>query len=371
VFDEYWKADDTMPLYEITTELIQSLEETSFAKAGLRERSDLQRLLRDKIDVISPDTLVIAEEFGDWEESKRRIDLLGLDKNANLVVIELKRTDDGGHMELQALRYAAMVSTMTFDQVVEVFGSYLARLPRSDDPRTTILEFLEWEDSDSEPLIQDVRITLAAADFSREVTTAVLWLNDRNLDIRCVRLQPYQYGQRVLLDVQQVIPLPEAADYQIRLREKAHRERVARQVSSGRDYTRFTVITRDGARSNLPKRRAILEVVKGLVTAGAGIAEVRNVLEPTHRYGSRVIRTLPGDLTSDEFITIAIAEDHSEGRTFLPDRYFCRNDELIQHDGYTSAVNNQWGLQTADAIRALISSFPDSGVSCSSVEQAI
>jgi RecB family endonuclease NucS len=56
--------------------------------------------------IVSPDTIVIAEEFGEWEDSRRRIDLLGLDKNANLVVIELKRTDDGGHMELQALRYS-------------------------------------------------------------------------------------------------------------------------------------------------------------------------------------------------------------------------------------------------------------------------
>jgi hypothetical protein len=36
----------------------------------------------------------------------------------SLVVVELKRTDDGGHMELQAVRYAAMVSSMTFDQLV-------------------------------------------------------------------------------------------------------------------------------------------------------------------------------------------------------------------------------------------------------------
>ncbi len=33
-------------------------------------------------------------------ESKRHIDLLAVDKNVNLVVIEQKRTTDGGHMRL-------------------------------------------------------------------------------------------------------------------------------------------------------------------------------------------------------------------------------------------------------------------------------
>ena len=48
--------------------------------------------------------MVLAEEFGDWQDSRRRIDLLCLDRDAGLVVVELKRTEDGGHMELQAIR---------------------------------------------------------------------------------------------------------------------------------------------------------------------------------------------------------------------------------------------------------------------------
>jgi RecB family endonuclease NucS len=92
-----------MALYELSATSIKPLEQTTFAADGVFERRDLQRLLRDAIEVISPDTLVIDEEFGDWEDSARRIDLLGVDRAANLVVIELKRTDDGGHMELQAL----------------------------------------------------------------------------------------------------------------------------------------------------------------------------------------------------------------------------------------------------------------------------
>jgi RecB family endonuclease NucS len=93
-----------MAIYEMTPTQIRRIDDTTFDEVGRTERGDLQRLLRAQIDVISPDCLVIAEEFCDWEESNRRIDLLALDKEANLVVIELKRTEDGGHMELQAIR---------------------------------------------------------------------------------------------------------------------------------------------------------------------------------------------------------------------------------------------------------------------------
>ncbi len=116
-----------MPIFKIVDKKIVPIERTTFAKLGLRERQDIQALVKSKIDVLCPDTLVVAEEFGEWEDSKRRIDLLGVDKSANLVVIELKRTEDGGHMDLQAVRYAAMISTLTFHKLVEIYGYYLQK----------------------------------------------------------------------------------------------------------------------------------------------------------------------------------------------------------------------------------------------------
>jgi hypothetical protein len=222
-----------MPIYEITPTAIRKLGETTFSAAGIRERADLQRLLRSNVDVISPDTLVVAEEFGEWEDSRRRIDLLGIDRDANLVVIELKRTEDGGHMELQAIRYAAMVSTLTFGKVVEVYTNHLRRAGQDADARTALLDFLGWEEEDEELFAPDARIVLASAEFSKELTTAVIWLNEHGLDIRCVRMQPYDDGGRLLVDVQQVIPLPEAAAYQVQVREKEQRSRQERAERYG------------------------------------------------------------------------------------------------------------------------------------------
>ncbi|HEV8712295.1 MAG TPA: hypothetical protein VGX03_05635 [Candidatus Binatia bacterium] len=216
-----------MALYNLTQSAIVRVPETSFASARVRERVDLQRLLRTNIGVIAPDTLVIAEEFGSWDRSQRRIDLLAVDKDANLVVIELKRDVEGAHMELQALRYAAMVARMTFDQAVEEYRKFLASIGSTLDPQASLLDFLDWTEPISDSFAQDVRIVLASADFSQELISTVLWLNDRDLDIRCVRLKPYQFETNLLLNVEQIVPLPEAADYQIQIRQKKQAEREA------------------------------------------------------------------------------------------------------------------------------------------------
>ncbi len=186
-----------MPIFRLTRDAIELLPETSLGQHGFQERGDLQRLLRVNISLVAPDVLVIGEEFAEWEDSRRRIDLLGVDQAANLVVIELKRGDDGGHMELQAIRYAAMVSKMTFEDAVGTFQSFLEELGESADARSKLLKFLDWDEPHGDQFAQDVRIVLVSADFSKELTTAVLWLNEHDMDIQCVRLKPYNGGDAV------------------------------------------------------------------------------------------------------------------------------------------------------------------------------
>lgn len=210
-----------MPLYEMTSESFHPVNLSSFSEQKVRERDDLQRLLRTQIGVLGDDLYVLTEEFGDWEDSRRRIDLLAIDRQANLVVIELKRTNDGGHMELQAIRYASMVSAMTFERAEQIHGEFLTKIGQpAESAKEMMLAFLNWEEPDEESFAPDVRIVLVSEDFGKELTTAVLWLRDRDIDIRCVRLRPYLYGETRLVDVQQIIPLPEANEYQVQLREK-------------------------------------------------------------------------------------------------------------------------------------------------------
>ena len=206
---------------------LKAVPTTRFSAEVIYERGDLQRHLKENISVLADDLMVIAEEYCEWVDSNRRIDLLCIDTAANIVVVEIKRTEDGGHMELQAIRYAAMLSKMTFEQLVESHKTYLRASGKPpEDASGAILSFLGWSTVDEDAFANVVRIILAAAEFSKEITTSVMWLNEYDIDIRCVRLKPYRLSDKhLLLDVQQIIPLPEAADYQTKIRAKQQAER--------------------------------------------------------------------------------------------------------------------------------------------------
>ena len=334
-----------MPLYTLTREAMVPVPETSFGAAGILERQDLQRLLLENIDIVSPETLVIAEEFSSWDESTRRIDLLGVQKGANLVVIELKRDDTGAHMELQAIRYAAMVARMTFQQAVSTYDAFLRSRKSSVDARNSLLGFLGWDEPNEAMFAQDVRIVLVAADFSRELTTSVMWLNERELNIRCVQLRPYILGSQLLVNAEQVIPLPEATDYQVQVHEKARKERAA----AAAPMARYDLEVNDEHYTRLWKRELVYHAIHDVVTM---LRRHPEEISTVVRH-SRLWASAEGKLDTHQ-ISEAI---RSQGLD--PRRFFVDDDELFHVDGRTYALTNQWGLNTLDAMEALRAAFPD------------
>ncbi|GLT18096.1 hypothetical protein GCM10007938_18740 [Vibrio zhanjiangensis] len=332
-----------MAIYQVTDNEIKTISRTTFSQSGLKEREDLQRLLKHQIEVISPETLVVAEEFGEWDESRRRIDLLGIDKQANIVVIELKRTEDGGHMELQAVRYAAMVSTLTFDRLVDIYADYIKQNELGLDAQASILEFLGWDDKEEDEFAQEVKIVLASAEFSRELTTTVMWLNDYGLSIRCVRMHPYESEGKLLLDVQSVIPIPEVEDYQVKIREKRQKERASR--SGGRDTSRYSI--------SFNQELVYSQIRKSDI----GYCTVQ-LLNEKDLINQRVFEFLRADNTC-AFQLLKLESEVTETNKKYNKYRVSREPELI-YDGQEYYVARNWGKESAQAFANKISArFPE------------
>jgi len=337
-----------MVLYDLTDGTLRAVAKSSFAAEGIWERRDLQRALREDIGLLGDDLLVVAEEFGEFEGGHRRIDLLCVDPTGQMVVVELKRTSDGGHSELQALRYAAMVSTMTFDDLERAYRRHL-EATTGIDPDEARPRLEDWLDDGAETVIgRAVRIVLVSAGFDKEITTAVLWLNDvYGLDIRCVRLTPYRVEGRLLLDVQQVVPLPEAEELMVRLRRRENAVKAA--ASSGKDLTRFVIITPDGTTDALPKRQAIRALVVGLHAAGVPATSIEQRL-PNAKFFS-----VDGDLDDQDLVDAFVARYPGAKRNL--ERWFL--DTPLHEAGQTWVLSKMWGLSTERILHSLIELAPD------------
>ncbi len=347
-----------MSIFKVDCDRITKIRETTFKEQGIYERRDLQGLLKSDISVIAPDTLVVAEEFGEWENSNRSIDLLLIDKLANLVVLELKRTEDGGHLELQAIRYAAMISTLTFEKLIEIYDRYLKKNDLQLEAKESLLDFLDWEEPDEELFGQEVRIILASAGFSKEVTTAVMWLNSFGIDIRCVRMLPYANQDQLLLEIQTVIPLPEVSDYQVEIQQKRQKERESRR--NARDFRKFDVIVAGKTFLHQNKRNMMFTIVSEMIRKH-GIAPNMIVEAVPPHDKKRLFRSFDGELTADQ-VHDEITNPDSGGTLPPVKRYFCDEGQILYSNEQTYVLTNQWGTSTLEAARSLARAFPALGI---------
>jgi len=338
-----------MPIYKIDSNKIIELSHTTFASERIDEARELQKLVINSIEIIDPGLYVLTCEFGDWQDSKRRIDILCIDKAANLVVVELKRTEDGGHMELQAIRYAAMVSGMTFEKAVRAHEAYLRKNGLQTDPEEEILNFLEWDDVNEEDFANDTRIILVSADFSIEITTSVLWLLERDIDIKCIRIKPQKDGQSLYFDIQQIIPLPESSDYQVKLREKVTEQRQSRRTGE-RDYSHYNVKLNGKEGLDLNKRQTMHFVISESVKAGIRPEELMKITGAKRWIWVNKICQTKQDFEMEQIQNI---------KRYDPTRWFNSEEELLHFDGKTYAFSNQHGKGTFEMTKEIFKHYPN------------
>lgn len=335
-----------MTLFKISDNQLTRVEPTTFKAERILERKNLQKMFRENIDAIVPNVMVLSEEYGNWEGSRRRIDLLCIDKTAGLIVVELKRTEDGGYMELQAIRYASMISTMSFNAAVHAHRDYLEQQEIDEDAEERILKFLEW-DEPQDDFGEKVSIVLVSSDFSQELMSSVIWLSDHNdVNIRCVALRPYTHNEELFIDIEQRFPLPEASDYQFRNLEKKREERQVREQN--RDTTRFDLQIRENEFTNLPKRKLIYKVVKEAITQGAAPRDIIDI--------KKAWIVLQGEHNEDSFILHANERDEASAGSEVR-RFYTGDDELFHHGGKTYAFTKMWGQSTKSTVDGILERF--------------
>ena len=145
------------------------------------------------------------------------------------------------------------------------------------------------------------------------------------------------------MDVVQIFPLPEAADYRVRVREKEREERRSRIQK--RDLTRYRLTIGGRIHERLPKRRLAFLMIREAVSREAEPLQV-------HPDGSWLI--VSGHQDEERLVTMERDEASSKSDSR---RFFTKDDELFRAGGRTYALTKMWGQQTLAEVDRIVGQF--------------
>jgi hypothetical protein len=229
-------------MYQInpTTNEIIPLPPKRFAELGYKEREHLQEWIAKCPEALGEELLIIQKEFDGFDETRERLDLLALDKDGGLVLIENKLDDSGRDVVWQALKYAAYCSSLNNEGIVRIYQEYLDKYEGGGSARDKIEDFLGKQEFDELVLNpgNDQRVMLVAANFRKEVTCTALWLLQHGIRVQCFKATAYGHAGQTFLNLEQIIPPPEAADFIITVAEKEKKQNEVQKTQHKRETLR-------------------------------------------------------------------------------------------------------------------------------------
>ncbi len=206
---------------------IEHMNERKFSDLGFKERAHLQKWISGYPRALGEDLLIIQEEYSGFNGTNERPDLLAVDKSGNLVVIENKLDDSGRDVTWQAIKYASYCSTLSTQKIIDIYQEYLDKKIKKETAKVNLENFIvNNEESIGLNLNKEntLKIILVAKEFRKEVTSSVLWLIGYGLNIKCIKVIPYELDDKQFVSFEEILPGKENAEYMISCPEKKQDE---------------------------------------------------------------------------------------------------------------------------------------------------
>jgi len=125
------------------------------------------------------------------------IDLLGLDRFGNTVVVELKRGRTPRDTVAQLLEYASFIENLDYSQLNEIHHDY-------NGEETTLEErhqqYFEHDFEEKVSFNKEMRLVIVAQNISKEIKQTCLFLRKKGIDIYCMEFKYFETeaGEKII-----------------------------------------------------------------------------------------------------------------------------------------------------------------------------
>jgi hypothetical protein len=265
-------------LLRVTQDGAQTLGPVRFS--GRMDELTLEKHIVDDPELMGEPLFVLGRQLAEFEEDKDRLDILAVDKDGEIVVIELKVTEDFRVTDLQALAYAGAYADLDIEDLAETRRRYMKKMLEQeaaeaaeaaaaeaagaaasssgdeanasggetngshasvpepaatsdtlsvdiDEAKAKIVEFLELDDFDSWEPSQRVRIKLVAPSFPRRVLKNVKhWGDVYGMPVEAISARLFETpDHHRVVSFERLLPLPGDDEFDMTRRRREERRR--------------------------------------------------------------------------------------------------------------------------------------------------
>lgn len=204
------------------------------------------------------------------------------------------------------MKYASYCSSLSKENIRKIYQEYLDQNSSGTKAEESLSDFFDGADYEGLTLNKGItqRIILIAAKFRKEVTSTVLWLMNFKVRLQCFRATPYSMGDQLFLNVEQIIPTPDAEDYMIGMAEKAQED-----ISSQTESNQLQIIRKEFWSKLIPVMNTKSSLYQNINTsayhwigAGSGVRGLGLNFATTKSYGRAELYIDRGNKEENKFI---------------------------------------------------------------------
>jgi len=159
--------------------------------------ADLENLLKNNPEYFFEDSkiLIIGRQITTNLDSS--LDLLGIDKSGNTIIVELKRDKTPRETIAQLVEYASFIENLDYSQLNEIYQDYAGENISLEEYHQ---QYFQNELEEKVSFNKYSKLVIVAQEISREIKQTAQYLRKKGLDIYCLEFKYFttNSGEKII-----------------------------------------------------------------------------------------------------------------------------------------------------------------------------
>jgi len=163
----------------------------------IKQESDLEFLLENNPEYFFEGSKVLIIGRQVTTNLNSFIDLLGIDKTGNTVVVELKRGKTSRETIAQILEYASFIENLDYAQLNEIYQGYIGDESSLEDYHQ---QYFQSDLDENVSFNKSTKLIIVAQQISKEIRQTALFLRKNGIDIYCMEFKYFETksGEKII-----------------------------------------------------------------------------------------------------------------------------------------------------------------------------